>query len=487
MIKYFVLLFNLMGLLIFNFFTNDVTITMTAPKEVQAGGEFTVELVINKGKVTGLGRFQQDLPEGLTAVNDANSQLVNGDFKYQYQKLRIMWLLLPADETFTVKYTVKVDPTCKGKIKIGGQFIYLKDNTRIPVDIPEQTINVTPGTGIPAPKDTVKTNNAGTLAILPPDRNVKCIRQKPVKNEAGDALVVKLDVTKDFTGNMAKIIEDIPSGYIAEPIEVKDGIFSFKDKKVKISWMVVPADPSYTVSYKLKPEDKYVTLGDVSINGTFSFVEKEIPYEIKIVEEGSSLAMNDKKDQEKKDQEKKDQEKKDQELKDAQAKKDQEKTDKEKTEQEKKDAELKKKEADKAKKEEEKKRKEEEKRKEQERKKESADKKNSEKKNSTVTNNVPNPQKGVVYKIQLAAGHSLICVSSYFRNLKVNEKVATELHDGWRKYTVGAFPQYKSARDYRVFIWDSTPISDAFVSAYNDGNRITVQEALMIANQKWIK
>ena len=68
----------------------------------------------------------------------------------------------------------------------------------------------------------------------------------------------------------------------------------------------------------------------------------------------------------------------------------------------------------------------------------------------------------------------------------IQDNVKVETHEGWNKYTVGKYNQYKEARDYRE-VMRGKGVSGAFVTAYNQGTRVTVQEALMTSGQQWYK
>ena len=56
---------------------------------------------------------------------------------------------------------------------------------------------------------------------------------------------------------------------------------------------------------------------------------------------------------------------------------------------------------------------------------------------------------------------------------------------GWIKYTVGNHSEYKKARDSRNEL-NNHEFPGPFVSAYNYGERISVQEALILSKQSWI-
>lgn len=457
MIRAFIFLLNMVGVLSINLMlSEDVSLSVGVPSEVNAGSEFDVELTLQKGSIESFARFQQDLPNGLTAqaVDPANA-----NFSFENQKVKIIWLRLPAEKELKVLYRLRVDERLKGKFDLKGIFSYIEDNQRKSVNVTSSSIEIKPSSRI-NPNLIVDIQDFQQMVPVQPPislvvKNVRCIRQAPIVS--GDDYIVNILVNKGSTEKFAKIEEDVPQGFKAEAIQTKDAIFTFKDQKVKFLWMNLPAEQRFVVSYKLIPVGKS-EVKQLALKGTFSFIINEATQVIDITQKEVDLTNLDPKNLEGiiasvptpsfsssggqnipssssytepgvdggKEIEIKYQK--------------------------------------------------------------------IEEKKQTISKRVIDlkpfmlePEKGVYYRVQIAAGHRPVDIKNYFKKYKLPQEIRTEEHEGWYKYSVGSFPAYKEARDYRVNLWKTTSISDAFVAAYNNGTRITVQEALMITNQKWVK
>jgi hypothetical protein len=456
MIRSYLIVFQVFGALLFNFlFNGDVTVTLDTPGQINAGSEIKVQITINKGDLKSFSRFQMELPAGLTATNISSA---NADFSFKDQKVRYIWLRLPDDASFTIAFNVKCYERLKGNFDLTGRFSYIDNNERKNIDIQPQAVAIVPSPGID-PNFLVDIKDYGKMALPQTGAyagNVACIRQKPDWSEANKDYIVTILVNKESLAKFAKIEETVPAGYTAVNVDSKEGIFTFKDDKLKFLWMNLPADPYFTVSYKLIPLKGSVHKESPAISGVFSYIVEDKTQSINIVEEDVSLAnLTPERVKE---------------LIKGQAqtlvaantipatsttkttqtsetitRQPEAKTTATTVKQPVKGTE------------------------------------------ESVTADLLEPQSGIYYRVQLAAGHRPINIKSYFRKYKLDNTILKEQHNGWFKYSVGSFDVYKDARDYRVHIWNTTSIADAFVAAYNNGKRITVQEALMVANQRWYR
>ena len=456
MLRLLFVLLNMVGVMLMNIFIgSDVTLTINAPTTISAGSEFDVEIILKKDNIDGFARFQQQLPLGLTAQLVESSY---GDFSFEDQKVKFIWLKMPSDKEIKFTYRVKVDERLKGQFNLKGNFAYISDNNRKNTDVESNSISINPSTRIDPNLIVDISEFQNIIPVQAPvtllASNVRCIRQTPIPTGEANDLMVKLLVNKANAEKFAKVEEEIPTGFTAEAIESKDAIFTFKDQKVKYLWMNLPADPRFIVSYRLIPADGS---GDVTIklSGKFSYILNDATRVIDIIQKDVNLGNLDPKYldgilastlttstgiegqgisssftqsgtdggieipiryQEIKDKPKK------------------------------------------------------------------------------VAKSEPNmmpymlePEKGVYYRVQVAAGHKPINIKKYFLRYNISHEVRTEKHDGWYKYSIGSFGEYREARDFRMMIWNTTKVNDAFVAAYNNGARITVQEALMITNQQWYR
>jgi hypothetical protein len=432
-----------------NFFNGEVAVKLSAPMSVTAGDEFQVKVTLNKGKLESFSRLMQELPAGLKAVS-ANS--ANADFTFRDNKVRLIWMKLPDGDSVTITYTIKVDQRLKGSFDLSGRFSYIADNERQTVEAAPVNISINPNPNIdPKLIVDIKDFKEQVVPEITPSEKmpVACLREVP--NSTGDAdnsYIINLLVFKNNAQKFAKIEETVPVGFTAIKIDSKEGIFVFKDGLAKFLWMNLPAAPYFIVSYRLVPNPG--VKDPPLLSGQFSYVLEEKTIVKNIVQKDLKFAsLND------------------EEVKKlindinaapvelAVAIKEPVKADSSKLIAQKPEVKA---------------------------------KRSIVKDKKTGKTNLAyelEPQEGVYFRVQVAAGHKPVNIKRYFKKFKIADEIRTEEHEGWRKYSIGSFPEYKQARDYRVHIWNTTPITGAFVAAYNTGTRITVQEALMISNQKW--
>lgn len=457
MVSLFVLMMNILGLLFLGITrSDDVSMAMSVPRMVNAGEEFNVEITLKKSGIDGFARFQQELPVGLSAQEVVSP---NASFEFEDQKVRFIWLNLPDDEEIKLSYRVRVNERLKGNFELQGLFSYIEDNERRNANLRASTISITPSSQIDPNLIVDISEFQQMIPVQPPvsmlASTVRSVRQVPFLMGEGNDMQVNILVNKGATEKFAKIEEIIPQGYTAEPIKAQDGIFTYKDRVAKFLWMNLPPEPHYVVSYRLIPTDGVGTTS-LDIKGTFSFIINGATQVIDIIQREIDLSAPDPRA-----------------IESLLASLPRSVS--------------------------------------------TSPVARTEPATSTFTQSdggrsIPiqhqeikdrprarhrpieldnayklEPEEGVYYRVQIAAGHRLVDIKRYFKRFNITEDIRTESHQGWFKYSIGSFYTYKDARDHRVKIWNTTPIDDAFVAAYNNGVRITVQEALMITNQQWYR
>jgi hypothetical protein len=90
---------------------------------------------------------------------------------------------------------------------------------------------------------------------------------------------------------------------------------------------------------------------------------------------------------------------------------------------------------------------------------------------------------GLVFRVQVAAGPNQVDPSFFVSKYGISEAVVIEEHEGLFKYVVGEFGSYRPAKTFSNELRDNNNVEGPFVTAYNDGVRIHVKEALDIAGQ----
>lgn len=435
MIKQLFLLINVISIFFYQlFFSSDVTVKQSLPSTIASNGEVTVSFTITKGDVSGFAMLKQTIPSGFIVEPLENK---GATFSFKDQIVKYIWMALPQDNEFTISYKLKNVSQTSGNFSLDGKFSYLADNEKNNIDIPTANFSVSSDEKLTQIVSESESESEGeiteptqteetVLAEISVNRTIEKINDQTFK--------VSLAISKQNVDGFAKLTEIIPNEFSASQDKSQGGVFSFENGEVKLLWLAIPTQDNFTASYFIETT---AANGSKSISGVFSYLEGEetkkhvIPSTSFDVDFDDEIAENNTIE-----------EKPETTLQEKVTNETTHTTDNSNEEEEEED-------------------------------------------NKTPITTTPNPETGITYKIQVGAFRENIVVDKFKKKFNLKENINLENHEGWTKLTTGSFNEYKSARDKRNLVRNN--VKTAFVTAYNKGNRITVQEALMVSNQKWLK
>lgn len=482
-------------------FPAEIKISPKAPERVTPGEEFTYEITISKVGVSGFAKIQQEIPAGCTAeqvdVKGASFSCVSGVVK-------MIWMSLPSEDEFTVSYKIKTDATVNGSQNITGKFSFLENNEKKSVDMPVTTINFMapqamaekPAETKPAPVEEKATTTevatasaSSSTEAMPQETKQTEVTSATAKTSAtassssasgvtGERRIsktgegkYKVDISIQNQGlsGFAKMQDVLPTGMLGYEDNSNSAVFSFVSSKVKFVWMSVPDQRDIRVSYIVTANSE----SDLkNITGEFSYLDNNetkrvaiatvsMPSDAKSAPVAQTQPVAQKED-------------KTQEMPTStptKATETQVNTTAQTT------ASVEPKKSEKVAKE--------------KAKPATTVTTNPSNMNTTASTstNIPPTSDGVGYKVQVCASKKDVGnPADYFSKTYsfTEEQIYAEAHEGWHKYTIGAFTNYKGARDRRNEVTSKYTFPGPFVTAYNNGKRITVQEALMVTRDKWV-
>ncbi len=430
-----------------------IAVSMDIPQYIAPGKELTVNLRVDRGVTEGYVKIEEFFPLGIVAT-PVESQ--GAEFSFSNNYLTIVWKDIPKEDVLKLKFKLSIPSTMEGKAKFEGRVNFLVNNKLTKTEF--EDFNVT-FQSEDADEETTKEIETPRKVIVGLPNKTKGSIEKIAKVELpitinakrtftvlnADELLVQIEIDQTNLTGFLKHEDMIPMGFKIKNENNSGSTFTFMENKVKYVWSEVPKENKIITSYRLirdgndakkltldgsvqyldKGESKKIELKNEDIN--FDFIQAEGTEKPSVAKSASNVAAPNSNPNPNPNPNPKPVAK--------------------------------------------------------------SEPKPVVKKVVNVAtkpaSEFPKASKGIKFKVQICATQNKSDAQKVSQEFNITEEIESEMQDGWYKYTIGVFGNYNDAKSFSDS--KSSIPTRPFVSAYYNGKRISVQEALMINSQKLMK
>jgi hypothetical protein len=163
---------------------SQITITANLPSSVSTGSTIDAEVKINKGAVGNFAKYQMDVPVGYVV---SGVDVKGGNFTFENQRAKIVWVSVPGDAEFTVKFKLQVGSDAASPGTFAQKFYYLENNEKKEVEASPIVITTGGASAVAATTPATSSTPAETkpaettpVASNPPPAETKPVETTPV-------------------------------------------------------------------------------------------------------------------------------------------------------------------------------------------------------------------------------------------------------------------------------------------------------------------
>jgi hypothetical protein len=160
-----------------------VTLTTNMPSSLPAGSNTDVEVKINKGSIANFAKYQMDVPAGVN-ITEVDSK--SGNFTFENNRAKIVWVSVPSDAEFTLKFKVSVTSSAPAEGAVIQKFYFLENGAKKEVEA--EAMNVAFGgsanvKNLSGSTTQTKSEPAKTTPVVTTPTKTEPVKTEPAKTE----------------------------------------------------------------------------------------------------------------------------------------------------------------------------------------------------------------------------------------------------------------------------------------------------------------
>lgn len=274
---------------------SQVSVNANIPTTVSSGSSVDAEVKIVKGAIGNFAKYQMDVPVGyvVTATDPKG-----GNFTFENQRAKIVWVSVPAEAEFVVKLKLQVGSNAVSPGTFTQKFYFLENSEKKEVEATPITVTIGDGGAAVAvsntqpvtetkPVEPVKTTQpeetkpvTETKPVEVKPTETKVVETKPVESKPVETKPVNTKPVETTNTNTAKVASNNSASEAGMVFKIQLGAFSNEPSKGKFagagSVNIEMIDGLYKVTtgnYSNK-EDAYKRIDELKAKGYNAFLVK---------------------------------------------------------------------------------------------------------------------------------------------------------------------------------------------------------------------